>query len=89
MRISIFLWGCIFLLILVGMFGSAYAKYSRLKGYLFRTREEIRRIERVNEQLRIKIKQLSENTAALDEVARYKYRMGRPGEVIYILDTES
>ncbi len=88
MRISVFLWLCIFLLVLIGIFGSAYAKYSRLRERLFRTEKEIRHIERINEQLRVKIKQLSENTAALEEVARYRYKMGRPGEVIYVLDTE-
>jgi len=70
---------------LTGVFGSAYAKYSQLKERLFRTKNEIRRIEHVNRQLRMKIKQLSENPAALEEVARYKYKMGRPGEVIYVL----
>ncbi len=86
MRVKIFLLFSFLLLVVVFFWGPTYARYVRLRDKVSRTKKEIKMIENINKRLRRKIKELSEDSLALEEVARYRYKMGKPGEVVYVVD---
>ncbi len=88
MRLIILFWLLLLSFLLVFVFGPAYGRYSTVRQRLREAQRQVEQLRKINSQLRKKIKQINEDPSAIEEVARYKYRMGCPGEVVYVISTE-
>ena len=71
------------------IFGPSYSKYHRLRGQLASLNSDITRLKTQNKELAKRIQQIQENAGVLEDIARRKYRMGSPGETIYIISSDN
>lgn len=78
----------IYLILIVFIFAPAYSRYYKMKAHLSDMQSDIKRLKKENIDLQRRIHQIEVDSGALEEIARRKYRMGSPGEIIYIISAE-
>ena len=75
-------------LVLIGLwFGPSYGRYARMKQEFQQLQEDIARLEQEKTTLMEKVRQIEEDPGMVEEIARRRYRMGEPGEIIYVVST--
>ncbi len=85
-RITFYL--ILYLVVIFFVFAPSYSRYYRMKTQLANLQSDIVRLEKENKSLASRLKQIESDAGMLEEIARRKYRMGAPGEIIYIISAD-
>ncbi len=79
----------LYIVVIFFVFAPSYSRYYRMKTQLATLKSDIVRLKKENKALARKLEQIENDAGMLEEIARRKYRMGAPGEIIYIISADS
>ncbi len=88
MRIWTVLFVLLGVVVLIFVFGPAYSRYSLTLAKIRQVSKEVRLLRKENAYLKESLERLRNDPSALEELARREYRMGRPGEIVYVVAPE-
>ncbi len=69
-------------------FGPSYGRYAKMKREYAKLQADIVRLREQKKDIIKKIKQIEKDPGMIEEIARRRYKMGRPDEIIYVISAD-